>query len=178
MSTHHIVLIPRDPFATACDFDATGTTGEGYFGATIYTETLPVYAEALQSALGDHLLEFSWHASTTNDAGAPEELTLSNFASQSGTINLLMLEQVTGHRPDGYVNTIPVYGIALPIFYHDNTFREREKAFWTCSICPPTKAYVIESNAEDGNGYPYEVLRSNGTESEELAYVRPFVLFG
>ncbi len=57
VTDHHVVLIPRlSGFTDGAKMNTTGTTAGGYAGCDMHQLTLPCYAEALKTALSNHLI--------------------------------------------------------------------------------------------------------------------------
>ncbi len=54
---HHLAMLPRDCFDTYQKMNSTNTTEGGYQGSEMVTTVLPIYAEALKTAIGSsHVL--------------------------------------------------------------------------------------------------------------------------
>ena len=66
-TSHHILFVPEDCFATTAKMNDTNTTENGYKGSNMHTTVLPTYYEALngEGALNGHILSHYRYLSST-----------------------------------------------------------------------------------------------------------------
>ena len=66
-TSHHILFVPEDCFATAAKMNDTNTTENGYKGSNMHTTVLPTYYTALNGvdALNGHILTHQRYLSST-----------------------------------------------------------------------------------------------------------------
>ena len=99
---HHAVIVPKDCFKTTAKMNDTNETTGGYAGSKMHTETLPVYAEALQTALNNHIIShrelLSTAVSTTGNSNAGAGFTgyASGWAWKDCLLRLMSEIQVYG----------------------------------------------------------------------------------
>ena len=63
-TTPHAICVLKDCFVTTAQMEESNTTENGYAGTVMHTTTLPVYATAIKSAIGDHVLSHQRYLST------------------------------------------------------------------------------------------------------------------
>ena len=66
-TSHHILFVPEDCFATTAKMNSSNTTENGYKGSEMHTTVLPTYYEALngEGALNGHILSHYRYLSST-----------------------------------------------------------------------------------------------------------------
>ena len=102
LTKHHAVIVPKDCFKTKAKMNDTNETTGGYAGSKMHTETLPVYAEALQTALNNHIIShrelLSTAVSTTGNSNAGAGYTgyASSWAWSDCLLRLMSEIQVYG----------------------------------------------------------------------------------
>lgn len=98
----YAVIVPKDCFKTKAKMNDTNETTGGYAGSKMHTETLPVYAEALQTALNNHIIShrelLSTAVSTTGNSNAGAGFTgyASSWAWSDCLLRLMSEIQVYG----------------------------------------------------------------------------------
>lgn len=70
LTQHHAVIVPKDCFKTKSQMNSSNTTSGGYVGSAMYTDILPKYATALQTALSDHIIKHRELLSSTVNTSA------------------------------------------------------------------------------------------------------------
>lgn len=65
---HHAVIVPKNCFNKKTSMNATSTVEGGFVGSYIWETILPIYKDALQSTLGNHILMHRTLLTTTTDA--------------------------------------------------------------------------------------------------------------
>ena len=99
---HHVVIVPYNNFADKAAMHSSADTSVGYFGSTMYTTTLPIYATALASVFGEHLKTYrdvlSTAGSSTGQSMAAATYTgyASAIAWKDVTLRLMNEVQVVG----------------------------------------------------------------------------------
>ena len=71
VTKHHAVIVTKDCFKTNAKMNDSNVTTGGYAGSKMFTEVLPIYSAALQSALNNHIITHSSLLSTAvSETGA------------------------------------------------------------------------------------------------------------
>lgn len=101
-NTHHAVIVPKNCFYAEAAMNLTDTTEGGFVGSNMWTTILPVYKDALQSELGNHILKHKTKLTNTIDAdldsnaGAGFKGASSNYGWTDTYLSLLSEIQVYG----------------------------------------------------------------------------------
>ena len=102
VTKHHAVIVPKDCFKTLAKMNDTNVTTGGYTGSKMYTDILPVYASALQTALNNHIIShrslLTNAVSTTGNSNAGAGFTgyASNWSWYDVTLSLMSEIQLYG----------------------------------------------------------------------------------
>ena len=102
VTKHHAVIVPKDCFKTLAKMNDTNVTTGGYTGSKMYTDNLPVYASALQTALNNHIIShrslLTNAVSTTGNSNAGAGFTgyASNWSWYDVTLSLMSEIQLYG----------------------------------------------------------------------------------
>lgn len=126
--SHHAVIVPKNCFTATAAMNPTNTTDGGFVGSNMWTTILPVYKDALQSALGNHILEHKTLLTNTigadlnSNAGAGFKGASSNWAWTSTYLSLLSEIQVYGSNvfSSSFYDT-GCDNLQLPLFALDPT---------------------------------------------------------
>lgn len=181
LTRHHAVIVPKDCFKTTAKMNDTNVTTGGYYNSVMHQTTLPIYAEALKTALNNHIIThrslLSNGVSTTGDSNAGAGYTgYANGWAWYDTVLSLMSE-------------IQVYGsTVLSSSFYDTG--ERNKQFSLFMLNPAMKiagqghngsrmwywlsAVVSASAFARCNDYGY----SNRHNASAGGCVRPYFLIG
>lgn len=125
---HHAVIVPKNCFTATAAMNPENTTVGGFVGSNMWTTILPVYKDALQSALGNHILEHKTLLTNTigadlnSNAGAGFKGASSNWAWTSTYLSLLSEIQVYGSNvfSSSFYDT-GCDNLQLPLFALDPT---------------------------------------------------------
>lgn len=125
---HHAVIVPKNCFNKTAAMNPTNTTDGGFVGSNMWTTILPVYKDALQSALGNHilmhrtLLTNTIGADLNSNAGAGFKGASSNWAWTDTYLSLLSEIQVYGSNvfSSSFYDT-GCDNLQLPLFALDPT---------------------------------------------------------
>ena len=102
VTKHHAVIVPKDCFKTKAKMNDGNVTTGGFVGSKMFTDVLPVYSAALQSALNNHIIThrslLTNAVSTTGNSNAGAGFTgyASNWAWYDVTLSLMSEIQVYG----------------------------------------------------------------------------------
>lgn len=126
--SHHAVIVPKNCFTATAAMNPTNTTDGGFVGSNMWTTILPVYKDALQSALGNHILEHKTLLTNTigadlnSNAGAGFKGGSSKWAWTSTYLSLLSEIQVYGSNvfSSSFYDT-GCDNLQLPLFALDPT---------------------------------------------------------
>lgn len=125
---HHAVIVPKNCFTATAKMNTGNTTVGGFVGSNMWTTILPVYKDALQSALGNHILEHKTlltntiNADLNSNAGAGFKGASSNWAWTITYLSLLSEIQVYGSNvfSSSFYDT-GCDNLQLPLFALDPT---------------------------------------------------------
>ena len=102
VTKHHAVIVPKDCFKTKAKMNDSNVTTGGFVGSKMFTDVLPVYSAALQSALNNHIIThrslLTNAVSTTGNSNAGAGFTgyASNWSWYDVTLSLMSEIQVYG----------------------------------------------------------------------------------
>lgn len=102
VTKHHAVIVPKDCFKTVAKMNDSNVTTGGFVGSKMFTDVLPVYSAALQSALNNHIIThrslLTNAVSTTGNSNAGAGFTgyASNWAWTDVTLSLMSEIQLYG----------------------------------------------------------------------------------
>lgn len=182
LTAPHLALVPEGCFATTAQMNSTNVTTGGYAGCAMKTNVLPKYAAALNSALGNHLLDFKclWSETVNTSAASGAYAAWSGASSdwgwESTKITLLSEVEVYGTRAlSSSVFDVGEANNQLPLFA---LRQDKMVAFLgkgSTSRCSWWLRAVVDSAG-------FALVAANGRASYYGAsfsgYVRPLVLFG
>lgn len=182
ITDNHLVLIPEDCFATTAQMNSSNTTSGGYAGSAMYTTVLPIYATALNSALGGNLLTFTdLLTKTVNTSAASGAYSAWSGASSDWAwypinIRLMSEVQVYGTRvlsssmfDVGAANQqLPYFALRPDKLVAHQGYGSSSRCYWWLSAV----AYSGHFCGVGGNGFADSYGASNSRG------VRPLVLFG
>ena len=175
LTTHHIVLIPRNQgFATTAKMNETHTTEGGYLNSYMHPTVLPCYAKSLKTALKNHLLShrtiLTNNVTTTAASMAGAGLTGSASGWEWTTAELQLMNEVQLYGTTVWSSSAYDVGVdnrKLPVFNFITPAQFGRYNFWLRAVVSTTEfAYCTY------NGIAYYVGASNAN------YVRPIILFG
>ncbi len=181
ITDHHIVMVPKDSFATLAAMNDSNTTEGGYYASAMHTTVLPVYYTALNSALGGHILTHSRYLTTTVNTTATSaagcNLTGSATACSWYGTNLCLMSEAMLYGGAVFSSSgrdISDACIQLALFALAPNFRcayqgcnsGTRYAFWLCGVASSTYFCLCS-----GDGVAY----SSGASSS--LGVRPYFLF-
>lgn len=175
LTTHHIVLIPRNQgFETGEKMNKTNTTEGGYLNSYMHQTVLPCYAESLKTALKNHLLQhrtiLTNNVTTTAVSMAGAGMTGSASGWEWTTVELQLMNEVQLYGTTVWSSSAYDVGIdnrKLPVFDFINGVQYGRHAFWLRAVGSAMYFAVADLNgfANCGN--------ASGTYG-----VRPIILFG
>ena len=175
LTTHHIVLIPRNQgFETGEKMNKTNTTEGGYLNSYMHQTVLPCYAESLKTALKNHLLSYRTmltnKVTTTAASMAGTGLTGSASGWELATVELQLMNEVQLYGTTVWSSSaydvgmdnrkLPVFGFITPVQFGRN-------GFWLRSVVSGTHFALC-------NGYG----SASSYGASGASYVRPIILFG
>ena len=182
LTTPHLLMLPKDCFATTSYMNDSSTTEGGYASSYMHTTVLPIYADALSEALDGHVLThrrlLSTTMSTSYDAmGGAGRTGAASAWSWSDTDLALMTEPMvfgtTAWSSSGY--DIGDGQMQIPLFAarpdlkiaHLGKDGSSRYSWWLSAVASsPSFAYC----ASNGNASLLSASYSYG--------VRPYFLFG
>ena len=184
--SHHAVIVPKNCFTATAAMNPTNTTDGGFVGSNMWTTILPVYKDALQSALGNHILEHKTLLTNTigadlnSNAGAGFKGASSNWAWTSTYLSLLSEIQVYGSNvfSSSFYDT-GCDNLQLPLFALDPTAKvcklggtddasaSNRYWYWLRNVASASLFAIVANNGGSGYGY---ASRSGG--------VRPLFCIG
>ena len=182
-TSHHIVFVPEDCFATAAKMNSSSTTENGYKGSEMHSTVLPTYYTALNGAdaLNGHILtHYRYLSSTMNSntaCGSGRGLTGSTTGCTWTETNLCLMNETMVYGATSYSSSALDVGDAqsqLALFRlrphkkiaHLGYGSTSRSHWWLASVA--SSAYFCACNY---NGYAYYNVAS-GTYG-----VRPYLLF-
>lgn len=175
LTTHHIVLIPRNQgFETGEKMNKTNTTEGGYLNSYMHKTVLPCYAESLKTALKNHLLShrtiLTNKVTTTVASMAGTGLTGSASDWEWTTAELQLMNEVQLYGTTVWSSSAYDVGVdnrKLPVFDFITPVQFNRNAFWLRSVAS-SAYFAFCSYGGDANAY-----------GASNAYcVRPIILFG
>ena len=175
LTTHHIVLIPRNQgFATTAKMNDTNTTEGGYLNSYMHQTVLPCYADSLKTALNNHLLShrtiLTNKVTTTAASMAGAGMTGSASGWEWTTVELQLMNEVQLYGTTVWSSSAYDVGVdnrKLPIFNFITPVQFGRSAFWLRSVVSSTN---FASCTSGGNA-----IHSGASTA---TYVRPLILFG
>lgn len=182
LTSHHLTLIPEEAFETTASMNGSHTTAGGYAGSAMYTTVLPIYATALNSALGGYMLTFRGLLSKTVNTSAASGAysawsgASSDWAWYSINIRLLSEVQVYGTRVlSSSMFDVGAANVQLPYFLLRPDKLVAHRGYGSSSRCNwwlSAVSYSTHFCSVDSDGY----ADNNGAGTS--IGVRPLVLFG
>ena len=175
LTTHHIVLIPRNQgFETGEKMNKTNTTEGGYLNSYMHQTVLPCYAESLKTALKNHLLShrtmLTNEVTTTAASMAGAGMTGSASGWKWTTAELQLMNEVQIYGTTVWSSSAYDVGIdnrKLPVFNFITPVQFVRSHFWLRSVVNST--YFAYCNA-------YGIASTN--VASNAFSVRPIILFG
>lgn len=179
LTAHHLVLVPKNAFATAAHMNSTNTTAGGYVASDMFTNILPAYETAVKNSLGSHVLTYrsvlsnNMNADAASNAYSAWKGCSSNWAWTDVTLNLLNEIEVYGTLVGGNIYDGGERNIQLPGFALNPRLKIKSReansySNWWLSAIYSTTLFAYVTN--DG------LARFGG--SSGLQGVVPKVLFG
>ena len=175
LTTHHIVLIPRNKgFGISAKMNETNTTENGYLNSYMHQTVLPCYAESLKTALKNHLLShrtmLTNKVTTTAASMAGAGMTGSASGWEWTTVELQLMNEVQLYGTTVWSSSAYDVGVdnrKLPVFNFISPVQFGRYYFWLRSVVSSTHF----ANCAD---YGY----ANISSASNAGYVRPIILFG
>ena len=156
-SSHHVVLCPETVCGSAA-INASNTTSGGYAGSTMWTTTIPLYAEAIKAAFGtDHVLSYrtllasSVSTSAASGAGAGWVGSSNSWGWYDCVCNIPNEVQVYGSR----IFSSSAYDVGerkeqLALFRLNPASRNLRATYWLSAVASGTN-FCICYNIGDAN---------------------------
>jgi len=182
LTSHHLTLIPEEAFETTASMNGSHTTEGGYAGSAMHTTVLPIYATALNSALGGYMLTFrDLLSKTVNTSAASGAYSAwsgasSDWAWYSINIRLLSEVQVYGTRVlSSSMFDVGAANVQLPYFLLRPDKLVAHQGYGSSSRCDWWLSAVSDSA---GFCRVYTHGNANDTGAGNSLGVRPLILFG
>lgn len=175
LTTHHIVLIPRNQgFATMAKMNETNTTEGGYLNSAMHQTVLPCYADSLKTALNNHLLShrtmLTNKVTTTAASMAGAGMAGSASGWEWATVELQLMNEVQLYGTTVWSSSAYDVGVdnrKLPVFDFITPVQFGRANFWLRSVVSSTSFALCI----------YAGLATIGSASN-ANFVRPLILFG
>lgn len=123
LTQHHAVIVPKNCFKTKSAMNSSGTTSGGYVGSAMYTNILPKYATALQTALSNHiishreLLTNAVNTSAKSGGYSAWDGAASDWAWKDSLIELMSEPEVYGSKVwSSSAYDVGIAKVQLPLF--------------------------------------------------------------
>lgn len=185
---HHAVIVPKNCFNKIAPMNPTNTTVGGFLNSNMWKTVLPIYTNALQSALNNHIL--SHKTSLTNsideninsNAGAGIKGASDSCVSYNTLLSLLTEIQVYGSniRSSSFYD-IGLDDLQLPLFALDPTAKICGKNTTTDGNGDDNLQWYWLKNVVSVNTFAYVCNRSGQYPFDNASYsggVRPLFCIG
>lgn len=181
ITKHHAVIVPKDCFKTTAKMNDTSVTTSGCRNSNMFKSVLPVYSEALQSALNNHIIKYdsflSSSASTIeiSNVGQVKNAYANSHQWTNVTLNLMSEIQLFGSTILSSYYDIGEKNTQFSLFRHNPAMKiagaghgGKRVTYWLGAVAT-SSSFVCCGNF--GN-------ISHAKASIEACCVRPYFLIG